>query len=114
MGRYRSSMAAIMGNSVDATQRARLAHPRRGLGVGLILAGFVLAVSGLVLKLFLPQPYGVAAVFLAWAGLTLLSMSLALIFTRRQFARNLGFCPSCGATTRRGTKFCTSCGSRLW
>lgn len=103
-----------MGISVDATQRARLTHPRRSLGIALILAGLVLAVSGLVFELFLPQPYAVVAGFFAGAGFTLLVMGPALVFTKWQFARNVGFCPSCGATSRRDTKFCTSCGNRLW
>ena len=103
-----------MGISVDATQRAGPAHPRRGLGFVLILVGAVLAVTGLVFELSLPQPYAVVAGFFAGAGFTLLILGPALVFTRWQFARNLEICPSCGANIRRDAKFCTSCGNRLW
>ncbi len=103
-----------MGISVDATPPARPAHLRRGLGFVLILTGLVLAASGLLLEFFLPQPYAVVAGFFAGAGFTLLILGPALVFTRWQFARNLAFCPSCGASIRRDSKSCPSCGGRLW
>jgi MFS superfamily sulfate permease-like transporter len=103
-----------MGVPANATQGGRLAHPRRGLGLALILTGLVLAASGLAFELFLPQPYAVVAGFFAGAGITLMIMGPALVFSRWQFARNLGFCPSCGANITREAKLCTSCGSRIW
>lgn len=89
----------------------------------LVVTGLVLAVPGVLfaflcspnfLGVCLPQPFEEIAGFVAGAGITLMIMGPLLIFTRWQFARNLGFCPSCGADTRQATKFCPRCGNRLW
>ena len=102
-----------MGIPAYATQSARPAHSRRGLGIILVLAGAVLAIPSLILAFLLPQPYQQIAGFFAEAGVTLVVFGPLLIFTRWQFARNLRICPSCGAEIRPGNHFCTHCGNRL-
>lgn len=112
-----------MGFSLYATQHARPAHPRRGLGIILILVGLFLAVPWVVVEFFcspvfpgvcLPSSYVGAAGFVAGVGLSLMILGPLLVFTRWQFARNAGFCPSCGANIGRADKFCARCGARLW
>jgi hypothetical protein len=112
-----------MGVPAFATQRARLAHPRRGLGIVLVLVGAVLVAPGLILAalcnpiyegICLPQPYGTVTGFVAGVGFCLMILGPLLVFTRWQFARNSGFCPTCGADIQRADKFCGGCGSRLW
>jgi hypothetical protein len=103
-----------MGIPVNSTPRARPAYSRRGLGVFLVLTGTLLAVPSLILVILLPQPYQQIAGFFAGLGLVLVVYGPLLIFTRWQFARNVGICPACGAQVRQGTGFCTHCGNRLW
>lgn len=112
-----------MGIPVYATQPGRPTHFRRGLGIVLIMVGLVLAIPGLVFALFcsptvlsacLPQPFEGAAGYVAGVGLTLIILGPLLVFTRWQFSRNLGFCPSCGARIRPTDRFCGRCGNRLW
>lgn len=95
----------------------------RGLGIVLIVVGAILAAPGVVLAglcntIFqgacLPAPYGTVAGFVAGVGFSLMILGPLLVFTRGQFARRVGFCPSCGADTREAARFCTRCGHRLW
>lgn len=112
-----------MGTPLYATRRGASALSRRGLGIVLIVAGLALVVPGVVFTLLcspvflgvcLPQPYDEIAGFVAGVGFTLVIVGPLLVFTRWQFSRNLGFCPSCGADIRPADKFCGGCGNRLW
>ena len=110
-----------MGTPVYAVKRRRPAQPRRGLGGSLILTGTALVALGAVLAflcspIFLDacSPLEGAALFVAGLGVTLMIFGAPLVFTRWQFARNLGICTSCGAEIREGNSFCTHCGSRQW
>jgi hypothetical protein len=103
-----------MGIPVHATPRARPAYSRRGLGAFLVVTGALLAVPSLILVILLPQPYQQIAGFVAGLGLVLVVSGPLLIFTRWQFARNVGICPACGAQVRQGNGFCTQCDNRLW
>jgi len=103
-----------MGIPVYAHRSARRGYSRRGLGVILVLTGALLAVPSLILVILLPQPDQQIAGSFAALGLTLVVFGPLLIFTRWQFARNLGICPACGAEVPQGNSFCAHCGNRLW
>ena len=110
-----------MGTPVYAVKRRRPDHPHRGLGSSLILIGAALVVLGAIFAFLcspiLPDacsPLEGGALFVAGLGVTLMIFGAPLVFTRWQFARNLGICPSCGAEIRQGNSYCTHCGGRLW
>lgn len=109
-----------METPVYAAERRRPVS-RRGLGSFLILTGSVLVALGAVFAFLCGSvlldaclPFEAAALSVAGLGLILVIFGLPLFFTRWQFARRLAFCPSCGADTGRGDRFCHGCGNRLW
>ena len=111
-----------MGRSAPFGRSRGTLRPSRGLGIWLIVLGVVLAIPGLAIAslcgpwsrdLCWAEPYREAGGLVAGAGLTLMLLGPLLIYTRWQFTRNLGICPSCGMETRPDTKFCTQCGHRL-
>ncbi len=103
-------------------QSRRPPRAGRGLGITLFVLGVALAIPGLTIvslcgpwshDFCLAEPYREVGGLVGGAGLTLMLLGPLLIYTRWQFAQNLGICPSCGSEARPDTKFCTRCGRRL-
>ena len=112
-----------MGTPVYASRRAGRAHSRRGLGMFLVFSGSIIAAVGAIVVILcspiflgvrLLQPFAGLGEFLVGLGVAVALFGPLLIFTRWQFSRELGICPSCGAGVRQGNSFCTHCGNRLW